>query len=91
VTIWWLKAPNKLVASISVAIQWLFVILFVGIGFGENTHPPNKYYATPTPVRPFHTNIWKVRANILSDDSTGAGLVKIITKNESPGNTFGSG
>jgi hypothetical protein len=61
VTIWWLKAPSKLVTSIFVAIQWLFVILFVGIGFGENTHAPSKYYATPTPVRPFHTKIWEFR------------------------------
>jgi len=34
---------------LTVGIQWIFVILFVAIGFGVHTHPPNEYYATPTP------------------------------------------
>jgi hypothetical protein len=59
VTVWRLKDPDTLIASIVVGTQWTFVILFVGIGFGVQTHPPEKYYATPTPVRLYRMNhLW---------------------------------
>lgn len=53
ISIWWLKPPAIITASISVFVQWLFIILFVAIGFGGHTSPPSTYYATPTPVRCF--------------------------------------
>jgi hypothetical protein len=65
VTIWWLIPPEKYIAFISVGVQWIFVILFVGIGFGLHTHPPGKYYATPTPVCHFHESLVPFMANIL--------------------------
>lgn len=49
VTIWWLYVPSIKVAFLIVGVEWIFVILFVAIGFGVNTHPPGRYYATPTP------------------------------------------
>jgi hypothetical protein len=48
-TIWWLHEPSIEAAFVTVGIQWTFVLLFVAIGFGVHTHPPDKYYATPTP------------------------------------------
>jgi hypothetical protein len=59
VTIWWLKDPNKIIARIAVGVQWLFVILFAAIGFGVHTHPPNNYYATPTPVKHSRTSVFR--------------------------------
>lgn len=50
VTIWWLKIPKTSIAFSIVSVQWLFVILFVSVGFRVHTHPPTEYYATPTPV-----------------------------------------
>jgi uncharacterized protein with PQ loop repeat len=41
----------KIIALIFVGIEWLFVILFVVIGFVIHTHEGREYYATPTPVR----------------------------------------
>jgi len=49
VTIWWLKKPSRVIAFISVGVQWTFAILFGGIGYGLHTHAPRQYYATPTP------------------------------------------
>lgn len=43
-TIWWLHEPSIRAATITISIQWIFVILFVAIGFGVHTH-----YATPMP------------------------------------------
>lgn len=54
VSLWWLKYPTIQAASWYVGITWVFIILWVGIGFGVHTHPPSEYYATPTPVRPPH-------------------------------------
>jgi len=48
-SIWWLHIPTKKTAFIIIGVEWIFVILFVGIGFGVHTHAPSKYYATPTP------------------------------------------
>jgi hypothetical protein len=50
VTIWWKKKTTKTVALMVIGVQWLFVALFVAIGFAVHTHPPNEYYANPDPV-----------------------------------------
>lgn len=50
VTIWWLKDPNKIIALVSIGIQWIFVILIVAIEYALHTHPQREYYAAPTPV-----------------------------------------
>jgi hypothetical protein len=50
VTIWWKKKTTKMVAGVVIGLQWLFVFLFVTIGFAVHTHPPNEYYANPDPV-----------------------------------------
>lgn len=42
-----------------IGVQWLFVILFVAIGFGVHTHPPKEYYASPVPVSSHDTNYHK--------------------------------
>ena len=62
-TIWWLKKPNRVIAFISVGVQWTLVILFVGIGYGLHTHAPSQYYATPTPV--FHLHVSYMGSTIL--------------------------
>jgi hypothetical protein len=43
--------PRIGIALFAIGAQWLFVILFVAIGFGIHTHPPNEYYASPIPVK----------------------------------------
>jgi hypothetical protein len=55
VSIWWLKKPNEVIAAVTIGFEWLFLVLFVGVGFGMHTHPPREYYASPTPVRHYHT------------------------------------
>jgi hypothetical protein len=50
VTIWWRKQSTNLIAIIIISAQWLFVVLFVAIGFRVHTHPPNDYYSSPVPV-----------------------------------------
>jgi hypothetical protein len=49
VAIWWLKSPVTSITSVFVGVQWVFIVLFVAIGFGVHTHPPTTYYATPVP------------------------------------------
>lgn len=50
VTIWWKKKSTRTIALMIIGGQWLFVILFVAIGFAVHTHPSdNEYYATPDP------------------------------------------
>ena len=49
VTLWCNKKCTKTVAFIVIGIQWLFVILFVSIGFALHTRS-NEYYATPITV-----------------------------------------
>jgi hypothetical protein len=60
-SIWWLHIPTKKTAFIIIGVEWIFVILFVGIGFGVHTHAPGKYYATPTPV--CHRDIRRIHLN----------------------------
>jgi len=48
--IWRLKLLNATVSAVVIGIEFSFVILFVGIGFGIHTHPKKEYYAAPVPV-----------------------------------------
>lgn len=48
-TIWWLKYLSRTISLIICLVELLFIVLFVGIGFGIHTRPPNEYYAAPTP------------------------------------------
>lgn len=50
-------------------VEFIFVILLVGIGFGVNTHL-GEYYAAPIPVCHFH--MVKVMESLMRD-STGVG------------------
>jgi hypothetical protein len=49
VSLWWLKKPNLRIALAAIAIQWIFVVVFVAVGFDVHTHPSkDEYYAIPT-------------------------------------------
>jgi hypothetical protein len=47
--IWRLTEPNRTISAIAIGVEFLFVILFVAIGFGIHTHPTKEYYAIPDP------------------------------------------
>jgi len=48
-TVWWLQYLNRTISVIVNCVTFVFVILWVGIGFGIHTNPPEEYYAVPTP------------------------------------------
>jgi hypothetical protein len=51
VSLWWLKKPNLRIALAAIAVQWIFVVVFVAVGFDVHTHPSkDEYYAIPTRV-----------------------------------------
>ena len=74
-----------------VGLLWLFVILFVAIGFAVHTHGGVEYYATPTPVRTPYMASTGHHNNYLISDSTGVGLARDSMPKELQGNMPGSG
>jgi len=48
-SLYWLVYLNRTISAIAIGVEYLFVILFVAIGFAAHTHPPREYYAVPTP------------------------------------------
>ena len=38
------------ISAYTMGIEFLFIVLFVAIGFGIHTHPKKEYYAAPVPV-----------------------------------------
>jgi len=48
-SLYWVIHLYRTLFAIVIGVEYLFVILFVAIGFGTHTHPPKEYYAVPTP------------------------------------------
>jgi len=47
--VWWLQYLNRTISVIVNCVTFIFMLLWVGIGFGIHTNPPKEYYAVPTP------------------------------------------